>query len=126
MHHVQQWGIVFVDEHHCLLAGFFRNVLNQFAKTNVGVDFVRGNSESSFVLGKYVQQIPLQLLLVQMLSCGEAERQHGIFRPFRLKFFDVEPFEEFLPPLEIALEHGNEQRLPKASGPAQKDVATRT
>ena len=45
-----------------------------------------------------------------------------MFNPFLFHFSGLEPFEKFLPPLEIAMESRRQQRLAEPARPAQENV----
>ena len=122
VHHVEQRRVVFVDEHDHFLARLFVNAFDEVGQADVGVGMVGKEAEAPLVLAQDVAQVVLELFFFHVLGRCHAEMQYGVFRPFLFLLFYIKSFEEFLPALEIALEHGHQQRLAEPARAAQEDV----
>ena len=122
MRHIQQRCVIFINEHHHLLARFLVNGIYQIVKTNINIYFIALAIKSYLLFLNNIQQITIQLLLLHVLALAQVEVQHGISIPFLLQLLDGKPLEKFLLTLEITLKSGNQQRLAKTAWSAQEEI----
>ena len=125
MYHVEQWRIVFVDEHHRLAARLLVNVTDKFCQPYIGIGRVRMYAVIFFYLFQLGQQVTFQLFLFHVLAQAHVEMQHRIFRPFRFQTFHGQTFEQVPPSFEIGFQSACQQRLAETSGTAQEHVFRR-
>ena len=122
MRHIQQRSVIFINEHHHLLARFLVNDIYQIVKTNINIYFIALAIKPCLLFLNNIQQITIQLLLLHVLALAQVEVQHGIFVPLLLQLLDSKPLEEFLLALEITLKGRNQQRLTETAWSAQEEI----
>ena len=122
MRHVEQGSVIFVDEHHHLLARLLVNGGYQVGEPDVGIGLGTLATEPRLLPLYDVQQVAIQPLLLHVLAKAHVEVQHGINSPLFLQLLHGEALEQVLPALEIALEGGHEQRLAEPPGAAQEEI----
>ena len=119
---VKKRRVIFVDEHHHLLACFLIGGHDQVFKTDIGIHLFTLVAKPSLLLLQHVSQISLELLLLHVLATAHVEVEHGIFRPFRLQFLDGKPLEEVFLALEITLKSRHQQRLAETARATQEEM----
>ena len=122
MRHIQQRSIIFINEHHHLLASLLINGIYQIVKSNINICFIAHAIEPCLLLFNNIQQITIQLLLLHMLTLAQVEVQNRISIPLLLQLLDGKPLEQFLLSLEITLEGGNQQRLAETAWATQEEI----
>ena len=122
MRHIQQRCVIFINEHHHLLARLPVNHFYQVIESIVVSVTVIFYTILLFIIFQKVAQILFQLRLLHVLALAQVEVQHGIFVPLLLQLLDGKPLEEFLLALEITLKGRNQQRLAETAWSAQEEI----
>ena len=121
MHHVQQRGVVFINDDHHLFARLLVSFLHQVFQAKVCVHLMSLVSPKRLLLLKHVSQISFQLLHTHVLGTAEVEMKHRMLHPFLLVISNSQSFEKFFSSLEIGLKGRGKERLAESSWTIQKD-----
>ena len=124
MHDIQHWRIIFVNEHHHLLATLLVSSIDEVYQTIVCPFDRFRDTPFLFLFLQTIIQILFQLLLIHVLSTAHIEVKHWIFRPFFFQLFDGKSFEEFFLALKVALHRSDKERLTKTAWSSQEEIST--
>ena len=122
MYHVEQRGIIFIDDNHHLLTCLLVGTLHESIQPVVGVQFILITAIEFFKWLQLQVEIMLQALPVNMLGTAHIEMEHRVLHPILLVISDGKSFEEFLPALEIGLQSRCKKRLSESPWATQKDI----
>ena len=122
VHHVQQRGIIFIDDDYRLLARLLVSFLHQIFQTEIGIHLMRLIPPDGFLLFKHISQISFQLLHVHVLGTAQVEVEYRVLHPILLVISNGQSFEKLLSSLEISLKGRGKKRLAESSWTTQEDI----
>ena len=82
MHHVQQRGVVFINDDNYFLTRPLVSFLHQVFQAKVCVHLMSLVSPMRLLLLKHVSQISFQLLHTHVLGTAEVKVEHRVLHPF--------------------------------------------
>ena len=122
MYHVEQWGIIFVDNDHHLLASQLVGTFYESIQSVIGIQFILITAIEFLKWLQLQVEIMLQAFPVNMLGTAHIEMKHWVLHPILLVISDGKSFEEFLSALEIGLQSRGKKRLSEPPRATQKDI----
>ena len=103
MSDIKHRSVILINENNNLFACLCINGIDKSVKSHVRVrQTAVHNAVFVLVLFNDKTEISLKLFFLHVFASAHVEVQHGIFRPFFLKFFNGKSLEQILLSLEVA------------------------
>ena len=122
MHHIQQWGIIFIDDDHRLFARLLVSTFHESIQSVVWIQFIIILAIEFLVWLQLQVEIMLQAISIKMLGTAHVEVEHRMLHPILLVISNGQSLEQFLSALEIGLKGRGKERLAESSRTTQKDI----
>ena len=111
MHHIQQRGVVFINDNNYFLARLLVSFLHQIFQAKVRIHLMSLVSPKRLLPFKHIGQVSFQLLHTHVLGTAEVEMKHGMLHPFLLVVGNGQSLKKLLSSLEVGLKGRGKERL---------------